>query len=171
MPRKTLSKPPPKHFIEEWRLYRGFRSQKALADATAHMKGGSISYPMMSKLINGRHNLTTNYMKIISSALKCEPGDLLHSPPTDARKILPVDSDPPTADFNHEMQRSWKLTVEVWLLALDVRPDTADVASRMIVEDLLTDEVLAESHDSDPGQSRAVRTARSIAKFRQLKIQ
>lgn len=63
-----------RHFIKEWRKYRGL-TQEQLAGRIEQTSGA------ISQLENGIINYTQPTLEAIAYALRCEPGDLLSRDP------------------------------------------------------------------------------------------
>jgi transcriptional regulator with XRE-family HTH domain len=64
----------PRHFIREWRKYRGL-TQERLAERIG-LTGGAIS-----QLETGQTHYTQSTLEALAEALNCEPGDLLSRDP------------------------------------------------------------------------------------------
>lgn len=62
--------PPPKHYVKEWRKFRGL-TQERLAERTPFTPGA------ISQLETGRTQYTQAMIEALASALNCEPGDLI----------------------------------------------------------------------------------------------
>lgn len=71
----------PRHFIREWRKYRGL-TQERLAERVEMTSG------MISQLENGIVNYTQPTLEALAAALSCDPGDLLSRDPAMEGAIL-----------------------------------------------------------------------------------
>ena|SRR5580765_7559020 len=65
---------PPRHFIKEWRLYRGY-TQEQLAEMTG------VTHGALSQLERGLVNYTQTMLEALAVALRCEPADLIMRDP------------------------------------------------------------------------------------------
>src|SRR5260221_9444891 len=66
--------PPKKHFIKEWRKYRGLTQEKLAARL-------GISTSHISQIERGRINYTRETLEALAYSLHCEPSDLLGRDP------------------------------------------------------------------------------------------
>lgn len=78
---RKIVKPRVRHFIKEWRKYKGL-TQERLA-SRVELTPGAIS-----QLEGGTVNYTQPTLEALAEALGCEPGDLLRPPPIDAENEL-----------------------------------------------------------------------------------
>lgn len=81
---KTLSMTtfdPPKHYIREWRKFRGL-TQERLAERTPFTTGA------ISQVETGRTQYTQPMLEALASALSCEPGELLSVDPSKEGEVV-----------------------------------------------------------------------------------
>lgn|SRR5690606_17347145 len=72
--RTTQRSKRPRHFIREWRKYRGL-TQQQLADRV------DVAVSTISQLENGKQGYSQALLEGLAEALSCEPWDLLHNDP------------------------------------------------------------------------------------------
>lgn len=72
--------PLPKHYIREWRKYRGF-TQEQLANAIA------IHRSQLNKIERGRRYHTRPIIEAIAASLRCEPDDLVRRHPSHTSEL------------------------------------------------------------------------------------
>lgn len=80
----------PRHFIRSWRLYRGFKTQSALAVRVG------LSSQSISRFESGEVNPTLDVLARLADALHCTRGELLDVDPIQARPSSD-DTAPPLA--------------------------------------------------------------------------
>lgn len=66
--------------LKAWRKYRDMSGDK-LAAAVKEKTGHQTDKTQISKLERGERKLTTEWLRLLSEALDCQPGDLLRPPP------------------------------------------------------------------------------------------
>lgn len=71
----------PRHFIKEWRKYRGL-TQEQLASRV----GTAVS--SISQLETGKQGYSQALLEELATALACEPWDLLHVDPEKAGEVI-----------------------------------------------------------------------------------
>ena len=71
----------PRHFIKEWRKFRGL-TQERLAERIEATHGA------ISQLERGKINYTQPMLEALAFALSCEPSELLRHPPSDIENEL-----------------------------------------------------------------------------------
>lgn len=72
----------PRHYIREWRRYRGLTIER-LAERVGITAGA------LSQLENGKFNYTQPTLESLAEALACSPGDLLiRDPSSDDRTLI-----------------------------------------------------------------------------------
>lgn len=79
---------PPRHYVREWRKYRGL-TQERLAERTPFSTGA------ISQLETGRTKYTQDILEAIAEALDCRPGDLISRNPLVEGEIFYLFSDLP----------------------------------------------------------------------------
>jgi transcriptional regulator with XRE-family HTH domain len=70
-----------KHYIREWRKYRGL-TQERLAERTPFTNGA------ISQLETGRTKYTQDMLEALAVALDCSPGDLLNVNPLKEGEVV-----------------------------------------------------------------------------------
>jgi transcriptional regulator with XRE-family HTH domain len=73
-PRKPAPKAPVRHYVKQWREYRGL-SQEQLADRVDRSRG------LISQIESGTTALTEDMIYALADALSCAPWDLLRVNP------------------------------------------------------------------------------------------
>jgi len=71
----------PRHFIREWRKYRGLTLER-LAERI------DVTHGAISQLERGLINYTQPMLEALAVALSCEPADLLQQPPSSTHNEL-----------------------------------------------------------------------------------
>lgn len=71
----------PRHYVREWRKYRGLTQEK-LAERTPFTTGA------ISQLETGRTRYTQDMLEALAAALECKPGDLLSRNPFDQEQPI-----------------------------------------------------------------------------------
>lgn len=71
----------PKHFLKEWRVYRGL-TQERLAERMG------VSNGLISQLENGQTAYTQSTLEGAAFALNCEPADLLTRDPSKEGEVV-----------------------------------------------------------------------------------
>lgn len=79
--RKTKQTGEPRHYIKQWRLYRGLTQQK-LADRI----GAGVS--SISQLENAQQGYSQAILEALAVALACEPWDLLNVDPAAEGEVI-----------------------------------------------------------------------------------
>ena len=64
----------PRHFIRQWRLYRGYTQERL-----AEMVG--VTHGALSQLERGLTNYTQPMLEALAEALQCDPADLIMRDP------------------------------------------------------------------------------------------
>ena len=64
----------PRHFIRQWRLYRGY-TQERLAERVG------VTHGALSQLERGLTNYTQPMLEALAEALQCDPADLIMRDP------------------------------------------------------------------------------------------
>lgn len=71
----------PRHFLKEWRKYRGL-TQQQLADRVETVVSS------ISQLENGKQGYSQAILEALASALMCEPWDILHVNPLKEGEVV-----------------------------------------------------------------------------------
>ena len=72
---RSVPKPKqPRHFIRQWRLYRGY-TQERLAERVG------VTHGALSQLERGLTNYTQPMLEALAEALQCDPADLIMRDP------------------------------------------------------------------------------------------
>jgi len=79
---------PPRHYIREWRKFRGL-TQERLAERTPYTTGA------ISQLETGRTSYTQGMLEALAAALDCQPGDLLSRNPNVDGSVVQLFNDLP----------------------------------------------------------------------------
>lgn len=77
---------PPRHYVREWRKFRGF-TQERLAERTPYTTGA------ISQLETGRTAYTQDMLEALAQALDCLPGDLISRHPEKAGDVVSLFDD------------------------------------------------------------------------------
>lgn len=82
----------PNHFIKAWRLFRKFKTQTALSEATkAHdPKGKGLPRVTLLRLENGLTRLNQGHLEILSNTLRVSQRDLLGTDPNASGDIFSI---------------------------------------------------------------------------------
>lgn len=80
---RSFEVPESRHFIQEWRLFRGL-TQEQVATRIEY------SVPQISKIERSKQGYRKQTLELFAYALGCEPADLLRPPP-DAREAEIID--------------------------------------------------------------------------------
>lgn len=82
----------PDNNIRNWRLFRKYPSQEALAKATiaADPDGVGVARGVINRLESGDYRYHQDHIRVLSLTLKCSPRDLIGTNPFDAGDIFVV---------------------------------------------------------------------------------
>lgn len=87
----TKKTPTHRHFIKQWRRYRGL-TQEQLADRL------DIDRTTISKIESGKQEYSQGFLEAAAYALRCEPADLIMRDPTQPSAIWSIWDAIPDAD-------------------------------------------------------------------------
>lgn len=109
--------PDAQNHIRNWRLYRGIKTQKELAELSiAHdPEGQGVIRGVICRLESGNTRYHAEHIAILSRTLRCSPRDLIGTNPNDAGDIFAVYAGLSEAD----KRRAAKLVA-------DLRPKSPD---------------------------------------------
>jgi Predicted transcriptional regulators len=79
----SKKKPPAKHFIKEWRRYRGL-TQEQLASRL------DVDRTTVSKIEGAKQEYSQGFLEAAAHALRCEPADLIMRDPTQPSAIWSI---------------------------------------------------------------------------------
>jgi transcriptional regulator with XRE-family HTH domain len=74
----------PPTFLKEWRIYRGYKTTAALADAAG------MSRPEVSRLESNNRDYNRRNLEKLAKVLQCMPADLIGVDPTKRAGILEI---------------------------------------------------------------------------------
>jgi transcriptional regulator with XRE-family HTH domain len=83
--------PPVRHFIREWRKYRGL-TQEQLAGRL------DVDRTTISKIESGKQEYSQHFLEVTAYALRCEPADLIMRDPTQPSAIWSIWDSIPDAE-------------------------------------------------------------------------